>query len=165
MPDITAWLPFAGALLGFSQVHPGPYLDPTSLLQLFADEKVTVTAGVPTIWLGILQALDANPGAHDLSALRTMIVGGAAAPESMIRAFQERHGLRVIQAWGMTETSPLGSICRLSSDFQHVDEATRYAYRPAKGVPGASSKAASWPDCRSCKNTEAGTRARAPKGT
>jgi fatty-acyl-CoA synthase len=136
MFHVNAWgLPFAGALFGYDQVHPGPHLDPTSLLQLLSEEKVTLTAGVPTIWLGILQTLDANPGKYDLSALRRMVVGGSAAPESMIRAFEERHGLHVVHAWGMTETSPLGSVGHLSSEVARMDEETRYAYRAKQGRP------------------------------
>lgn len=136
MFHVNAWgLPYACAGLGCSQVHPGPHLDAASLLQLLQDERVTVTAGVPTIWLGILQALDANPRAFDLSALRMMIVGGSAAPEAMIRGFQERHGLFVLQAWGMTETSPLGTVGHLTQELAAASDATRYAYRAKQGRP------------------------------
>lgn len=138
MFHVNAWgIPFGGAFLGFAQVHPGPHLDPASLLQLLQDEKVTCTAGVPTIWLGILQALDAKPGAWDLRHLRQMIVGGSAAPEAMIRGFQERHGLRIIHAWGMTETSPVGTIGTLSPRLEAADVDTQYAYRAKQGRPAA----------------------------
>jgi fatty-acyl-CoA synthase len=136
MFHVNAWcLPFVCPMLGCAQVQPGPHLDAKSILDLLSSERVTLTAGVPTIWLGILQTLDADPGRYDLSRLQTMVVGGSAVPEAMIRGFQERHGLRVIQAWGMTETSPLGTVGRISSEFQHVDEATRYAYRAKQGRP------------------------------
>ena len=84
----NAWgFPFTCTLVGATQVFPGPHLDPVSLLDAFVEQEVTVTAGVPTIWMGILQALDAQPERWDLSRLRTMIVGGAAAPQAMIEGF------------------------------------------------------------------------------
>lgn len=134
MFHVNAWgLPFACGMFGASQVHPGPHLDPASLLSLLQDEQVTITAGVPTIWLGILQTLDADPQHYDLSRLRLMVVGGSAAPEAMIRGFRERHGLHVLHAWGMTETSPLGSTAFLSPEILRQDEATQFAYRAKQG--------------------------------
>ncbi len=138
MFHVNAWgLPFTCTMLGSTIVFPGPYLDPVSLLELFENEKVTITAGVPTIWLGILNVLDATPGKYNLSALRSMIVGGSAAPRSMIKSFQERHGLCILHAWGMTETSPLGSIGILTSEIQKEDVEVRYDYRAKQGVPAA----------------------------
>jgi fatty-acyl-CoA synthase len=132
----NAWgFPFSATFTGAKQVFPGPHLDPQSLLELFEGEKVTVAAGVPTIWLGILQVLDKDPGAYDLSAMRTMLVGGAAAPEGMIRAYDQRHGLRVLQGWGMTEMSPLGTTAYLMSDFDDATEDERYRYRAKQGLP------------------------------
>ena len=81
MFHVNAWgLPFAAPLFGANQVFPGPYLDATSVLDLLVRERVTLTAGVPTVWLGLLQELDKSPGTHDLSALRAIAVGGSAAP-------------------------------------------------------------------------------------
>src|SRR3712207_5711436 len=115
MFHVNAWgLPFTATLVGAKQVMPGPHLDPGSLLENLANEKVTITAGVPTIFFGILRKLDENPDAYDLSSLRAMIIGGSAAPKGMIQAFQERHRLHVLHAWGMTETTPLGIVCNLS---------------------------------------------------
>jgi len=132
----NAWgLPFTSTLVGATQVFPGQHLDATSLLRLFQDEKVTMTGGVPTIWFGILQTLDKNPGAYDLSALRALVVGGSAAPPSMIEGFQERHGLRVIHAWGMTEMAPLGTVARVTSDVQAERPEEQYAYRATQGRP------------------------------
>src|SRR5207248_5235013 len=92
----NAWgYPYIATMLGAKQVYPGPHLDPESLLDDFEQEGVTVTAGVPTIWMGILQLLDANPGRWDLSALRAMLVGGSAAPRAMIAGFKQRHGLHI----------------------------------------------------------------------
>jgi fatty-acyl-CoA synthase len=137
MFHVNAWgLPFTATLVGAEQVMPGPHLDPESLLEDLANEKVTLTAGVPTIWLGILRKLDENPGAYNLSNLRAMIIGGSAAPEAMIRAYQERHGLRVVHAWGMTETTPLGTVCKLTSQTQSATEDEKYRIRAKQGIPG-----------------------------
>ena len=117
MFHVNAWgLPFACAMLGSNQVLPGPCLDAASLVELFETERVTLTAGVPTIWHGVLNYLDEHPG-HDLSSIRAMIVGGAAIPESTLRAFDARHGLHLVHAWGMTETSPIGSISHVPSEL------------------------------------------------
>ena len=92
-----------------------------------------VSAGVPTIWMGILNALDKEPGRWQLADDLSMIVGGSAAPESMIRRF-DGHGLQLIQAWGMTETSPLGTSGRLKPAVQALDEDARYARRATVGT-------------------------------
>ena len=131
----NAWgLPFACAFLGSSQVLPGPHLDPASIVELLERERVTVTAGVPTIWHGILKYLDEHPS-HDLSALHTMIVGGAAIPEATIRAFEARHRLRVVHAWGMTEMTPMGSISRVPSELETAPPDDQYAWRATQGRP------------------------------
>ena len=96
-------------------------------------ERVTLTAGVPTLWLGLLGLLDTER--YDLRALRTLIVGGAAMPQAVIEAFEKRHGLQVVHAWGMTETSPLGSICRLKSHQTALPEAERFKVRAKQGTP------------------------------
>jgi fatty-acyl-CoA synthase len=137
MFHVNAWgLPFTATLVGAKQVMPGPHLDPQSLLEDLANEKVTITAGVPTIFFGILRTLDEDPDAYDLSNLSAMIIGGSAAPEGMIRAFQERHGLNVLHAWGMTETTPLGTVCNLSSQLDEAPEDERYRVRAKQGLPG-----------------------------
>jgi fatty-acyl-CoA synthase len=135
MFHVNAWaMPFAATFLGANQVLPGPFLDPASLLDLLVSERVTMTAGVPTVWLGLLQALDKNPGKFDLSRLRSVVCGGSAAPQAMIQAFQERHGLRIVHAWGMTEMSPLGSVCNLPSDLRDAPAAEQYGYRSKQGT-------------------------------
>lgn len=132
----NAWgFPFTCTFVGAKQVFPGPFLDGSSLLEAFARERVTITAGVPTIWMAILQELDANPGSYDVSTLRAMVVGGAAAPRAMIEAFEQRHGLRVLHAWGMTETCPLGSISEPTSRERALSEAEQYRYRAKQGLP------------------------------
>jgi fatty-acyl-CoA synthase len=110
----AAWgLPYVAVCTGAKIVMPGPHLDPTSLLELMATERVSVAAGVPTIWLGILALLDQQPDRFDLRSVRSMIIGGSAAPQAMIEGFAERHGLTVTHAWGMTETNPLGTVARI----------------------------------------------------
>ncbi|MGO9834182.1 MAG: long-chain fatty acid--CoA ligase [Polyangiaceae bacterium] len=130
----NAWgLPHSCAAVGAKMVFPGPKLDPESLLDLMAKEKVTCSAGVPTIWLGILALLDATPKKWDLSSLSQMIIGGSAAPPSLIDGFQKRHGLAVTHAWGMTETNPLGTIARLKPQLATKSEEERLAARASQG--------------------------------
>jgi len=146
MFHVNAWgFPYTTAFVGATQVYPGPHLDPASLLELMANERVTMAAGVPTIWLGILQALDANPGHWDLSAMRMTLVGGAAPPESMIRGFQQRHGVVVQQGWGMTEMSPIGSVSRLQSKHDGIPEHEQFHQLAKAGypVPGVETRARS----------------------
>ena len=132
----NAWgAPYSAALVGAKLVLPHRYLDPASMVELMASERVTVSAGVPTIWLAILDYLDAHPGEHDLSALRYMTVGGSAAPLSMIRAFEERHGLQVMQGWGMTELSPVGSFTSDRAGSAASTRAERQQYRATAGQP------------------------------
>jgi len=132
----NAWgFPFTCTLVGSTQVFPGPHLDPQSLLDAFVEQGVTITAGVPTIWSGILQALDDNPGGWDLSELRAMIVGGSAAPQAMIEGFERRHGIHITHAWGMTEMAPMGSISSLSSRELELSEEEQFTYRAKQGLP------------------------------
>jgi fatty-acyl-CoA synthase len=131
----NAWgLPYIAAFAGTGMVLPGLKLDAESVLELLADEQVTITAGVPTVWMAILQALDAEPERWDLSALRLMIVGGSAVPRSLFEGF-DRHGLTILQAWGMTETSPMGTICRLPADLEDASADEQYEYRTRQGRP------------------------------
>src|SRR5436190_21151062 len=122
----NAWgYPYIAAMLGSKLVFPGPYLDPASLRADFVEQGVTWTAGVPTIWLGILQLLDANPGKWDLTCMKGMLVGGSAAPRAMIAGFKQRHGLNVCHGWGMTETSPVASVAAFPGDLKDADEETK----------------------------------------
>jgi fatty-acyl-CoA synthase len=131
----NAWgLPFACVMVGATQVLPGACMDPDSIVELLESERVTHTAGVPTICHALLRYLDEHPG-HDLSALRMMLVGGAAIPESTVRAFDARHGVQIVHAWGMTETAPLGSVSRVPSDLADAPEHEQYAWRARQGRP------------------------------
>ncbi len=136
MFHVNAWgIPFTAALVGAKLVFPGPHLDTRNVLNLMAQERVTMAAGVPTVWLAVLEELDRNPKARDLSALRALVVGGSAAPQAMIEGFQKRHGLEVVHAWGMTEMTPIGTICRLKPRLEALPEADRYRLRATQGVP------------------------------
>lgn len=130
----AAWgLTFASVATGAKLVMPGPHLDPTSLLELMAGERVTFAGGVPTIWIGILDLLDKDPKRFDLGAMRTMVIGGSAAPPALIEGFRARHGLEVTHAWGMTETSPLGTVARLKPELQDRSDAEKLAFRASQG--------------------------------
>ena len=132
----NAWgMPFAAIMSGAKLVMPGPHLDAPSIVDLFVRERVTVTGGVPTIWIGVLQLLDERPGAHDLSAMRAMFVGGSAVPQAMIEAFERRHRLRIVQAWGMTEMAPLGTIAHVPPSIGSEPAEAQYRYRSKQGRP------------------------------
>jgi fatty-acyl-CoA synthase len=131
----NAWgLIYTAALAGSGLVLPGPKLDAISVLDLLAEERVTLTAGVPTVWMGVLQALDAEPDRWELGELRQLLVGGSAAPPSMMSGF-DSHGLTIVHAWGMTETSPLGSVCRLPRELGDASEEEQLQYRTRQGTP------------------------------
>jgi fatty-acyl-CoA synthase len=103
----NAWgLPYAAFMAGASFVMPGPDLSPPTLLKLIESEQVTVAAGVPTIWMGMVPLLRD----HDLSSLRTIICGGSAVPKVLSEAWRDAVGIPITQAWGMTETSPIASV-------------------------------------------------------
>jgi acyl-CoA synthetase (AMP-forming)/AMP-acid ligase II len=126
----NAWgIPYAAALAGARQVFPGPRMTPAELAELIQAERVTRTAGVPTIWQGMLQ-LDPAP---DLSSLVEIKCGGSAVPPSLMRAFDERFGVPIVQGWGMTETSPLAAVSRPPSDSAGMSEDDLYALRACQG--------------------------------
>jgi 3-(methylthio)propionyl---CoA ligase len=118
MFHVNAWgLPYSTAMVGCKVVFPGPYLDGKSLYELFEAEQVTFSAGVPTVWMGLL----AHMQAHRLtfSSFRCTVIGGAACPPSMIDTLEDDFGIEVVHAWGMTELSPLGTLSRLRA--KHAD--------------------------------------------
>jgi fatty-acyl-CoA synthase len=135
MFHVNAWgMPFTAIMMGAQLAFPGPHLDATNLLDLYESEQVTLTAGVPTIWMGILQALEKEPARWRLAPGLRMVVGGAAAPEAMIRAF-DRFGLRIVHGWGMTETSPVGTVNFMKRETGALSDDERYAVRAKQGVP------------------------------
>ncbi|GAB3798166.1 long-chain fatty acid--CoA ligase [Virgibacillus kimchii] len=138
----NAWgVPFSATWLGTTQVLPGPYATPQILAELMETYKVTTSAGVPTIWLGVLKEIETNT--YDLSSLRAILCGGSAAPEGLIRAYESKHGIPFIHAYGMTETTPLVTLARLKSYQNDLPEADRLAIRKKQGlvVPGLDIKA------------------------
>jgi fatty-acyl-CoA synthase len=131
----SAWgFPYSCTFVGSTQVYPGPNLDADSLLDLFELENVTVTAGVPTVMMSILNTLDAAPGKYKLS-LRTIVNGGSSAPPFMVKSFDERYGIQVLHSWGMTELSPLGSTAVIPGHLQHAAKETHYDYAMNQGLP------------------------------
>ncbi len=135
MFHVNAWnMPFLATMLGCKQVFPGPFLDGKSLLECFEQEQVTVTAGVPTIWLAILNELDKAPGTWKLVPGMNMAVGGSAVPKSLIRNL-EKHDLHVYQGWGMTETATLGTFSRMTSELLEAPLDEQYAARALQGRP------------------------------
>jgi fatty-acyl-CoA synthase len=144
MFHVNAWgIPYSCTLFGSKQVLPGPAPTPQVLLELYEQEKVTVSAGVPTMWLGMLQILDHTPGKYDTSSIRGLISGGAAAPKGMIKAFKERHNLSILHAYGMTETTPLALASRLRPHLEATlsdDEKLDYAATQGLLVPGLEMK-------------------------
>jgi fatty-acyl-CoA synthase len=125
----SAWgLPYACVLAGADLVMPGRFLQAEPLARLIERERVTFAGAVPTIWMDLLRWADEHK--PDLSSLRFVVCGGAAVPEALMRGFEDRHGVRIIQAWGMTETSPLGAVAR-PPDSATGDE--HWHYRTATG--------------------------------
>jgi fatty-acyl-CoA synthase len=132
----NAWgYPYIAAMSGAGLMFPGPFLDPESLLDDMVEADVTWAAGVPTIWMGILALLDAQPERWDLSRMKGMLVGGSAAPRAMIAGFKQRHGLTIVHGWGMTETSPVASEAMLPGDLSSADDDTQFDYMAMQGLP------------------------------
>jgi fatty-acyl-CoA synthase len=127
----NSWgLAYAGVASGASMVMPGPDLSAPTLADLIVDHRVTVAAGVPTIWMGVLPLLDGR----DTSALRAIPCGGSAVPKSLSEAYREVTGKPILQAWGMTETSPIASVCRLTSTFDDLPEEEKADLRTTVGI-------------------------------
>jgi fatty-acyl-CoA synthase len=108
---------------------PGPDLSGPNLVDLIEDERVTITAGVPTIWMGVLPLLEGR----DVSSLRAIPCGGSAVPKVLSEGFRRAIGLPILQAWGMTETSPIASVCRIPSELDHLSEEEKADVRSTVG--------------------------------
>jgi len=132
MFHVNAWgLPYSGPLVGAKLVLPGPHLDGKSLYELFENEKVTFSAGVPTVWLGLLTYVQQNK--LKFSSFKRTVIGGSACPPSMMRALEEEHRVEVIHAWGMTEMSPLGTLSKLKAKHAGLDDAARHKLLETQG--------------------------------
>ncbi|HCA86783.1 MAG TPA: long-chain fatty acid--CoA ligase [Streptomyces sp.] len=129
MFHVNAWgLPHAAFMAGCSMLMPDRFLQAGPLAEMIETVRPTLAAAVPTIWQGLLAELDSKQ--RDVSSLKTVVIGGSACPPSLMRAFEERHGISVVHAWGMTETSPLGSIAHPPAG---VSEEEAWAYRVTQG--------------------------------
>lgn len=130
-------LPHAALMVGASLVMPDRFMQPESIARILATEKPTMAAAVPTIWQGLLHHLQANP--QDISHLNEVVVGGSAAPPSLMHAFEEQFSVPVLHAWGMTETSPLGSVARPPAQASG-DEAWQYRYTQGRIPAGVRAR-------------------------
>ncbi len=134
MFHVNAWgVPYAAAMVGSKLVLPGPGMDGKSLLELIDAEGVTSLLGVPTVWLALLQHLRAV--GRTLTTVDKVTIGGSACPPSMIRAFEQEHGARVLHAWGMTETSPVGTVNRTLPKHAAWSEDEKFALQSKQGRP------------------------------
>jgi fatty-acyl-CoA synthase len=130
----NAWgLPHASVAVGASLVLPGPAPTPVDLLALIQDERVTVAAGVPTVWIAMLAEYRKHP--YDLSSLRSVPCGGSAAPESLIAAYEREMGASILHAWGMTETAPVATVGRLKSTLDGQSDEELLYVRAKQGLP------------------------------
>ena len=132
MFHVNAWgIPYSAALTGAKLVFPGPAMDGKSIYELLESEKVTYAAGVPTVWQMLLGHLSAN--GLKFSTLRRTVIGGSACPPAMIKAFNDDYGVEVLHAWGMTEMSPLGTLCTLKNKHYSLPEEEKMKIRLKQG--------------------------------
>ncbi len=135
MFHVNAWgLPFTATMLGTKLVLPGPFLDAENLLDLFDREQVTISGGVPTVCMALVEALEKNPGRWKLAPELRVLSGGSAPPEALIRAL-EKHGIRLVHAYGLTESSPIAYVCHLRPHMRDWPEDRKYAVRRMQGRP------------------------------
>jgi fatty-acyl-CoA synthase len=133
----NAWcVPFAGVLNGSAQIFGGPNPQPRDIIEIVHNERVTIVGAVPTVWIAIDQILEREPQ-WDISSIRCIPIGGSAAPRSLIEKFDKKYGAFMLHAWGMTEMTPLGTVCRLKADIDGRSDEERYAYRAKQGLPVA----------------------------
>ena len=141
MFHVNAWgIPYSAALTGCKLVFPGPALDGKSIYELLETEKVTYAAGVPTVWQMLLAHM--KPAALKFSTLKRTVIGGSACPPAMIHAFQEDYGVEVLHAWGMTEMSPLGTLCTLKNKHLALpkDEQMKIRLKQGRAIYGVDMK-------------------------
>ena len=141
MFHVNGWgTPYAAPMVGASLIMPGRYLDGASMQTLMNNERVTMSAGVPTVWMGLLQHLRATGG--KLDTLQRLICGGSACPPMLIDTFANEYGVRVDHAWGMTETSPLGTYYSPKPGFESLaaEDVRHLQYKQGRAVPGLDFK-------------------------
>jgi len=129
----NAWcVPFAGVLNGATQIFGGPNPQPRDIVEIVHNERVTFVGAVPTVWIAIDAILEAEPR-WDISSIRCIPIGGSAAPRTLIEKFDKKYGAPMLHAWGMTEMSPLGTVCRLKSYMDALPDEERYTIRAKQG--------------------------------
>ncbi len=141
MFHVNAWgIPYSAAATGCKLVFPGPAMDGKSIYELLESEKVTMAAGVPTVWQMLLAHMQA--GGLKFSTMKRTVIGGSACPPAMIRAFNEQYGVTVLHAWGMTEMSPLGTVCTLKNEQLALspEEQTNILLKQGRAVYGVDMK-------------------------
>jgi len=132
MFHVNAWgIPYSAAMTGAKLVFPGPALDGKSIYELIESEKVSFAAGVPTVWQMLLSHM--KPNGLSFSSLKRTVIGGSACPPAMIDAFRESYGVDVLHAWGMTEMSPLGTLCTLKNKHLNLPEDAQMKLRLKQG--------------------------------
>lgn len=124
---------FSGPMSGCAMVMPGPGMDGASIYEILTKEKVTITAAVPTVWLMLLQHMEKHGG--DLPDLSRVVIGGSACPRAITKAFQDGYGVDVIHAWGMTEMSPLGTLCSIKPEYSHLEDEAKLDLQAKQGHP------------------------------
>jgi fatty-acyl-CoA synthase len=133
----NAWcVPFAGALNGATQIFGGPNPQPRDIVEIVHNERVTVVGAVPTVWIAIDAILESEPQ-WDISSIRAIPIGGSAAPRTLIEKFDKKYGAPMLHAWGMTEMTPLGTVCRVKTPLESLPDDERYGYRAKQGYPVA----------------------------
>jgi acyl-CoA synthetase (AMP-forming)/AMP-acid ligase II len=141
MFHVNAWgIAYTAPMVGAKLVFPGPGLDGPNLCELFEQEQVTFSAGVPTVWLGVLQYLQQNK--KKLSTVKKMVCGGSAVPPALIKAFEQDYGIKIHQAWGMTEMSPLGTYSSLKKKHDGLSKDEQFAIevKQGRGIYGVDLK-------------------------
>src|SRR5882724_9362172 len=129
----NAWcVPFAAVLNGSTQIFGGPNPQPRDIVEIVHHERVTVVGAVPTVWIAIDGILEQEPQ-WDISSIRCIPIGGSAAPRTLIEKFDKKYGAPMLHAWGMTEMTPLGTVCRLKSYMDALPDEERYAIRAKQG--------------------------------
>ncbi len=130
----NAWcVPFAGVMNGSTQIFGGPNPQPRDIIEIVHNERVTVVGAVPTVWISIQAILEKEPQ-WDISSIRCIPIGGSAAPKSLIQMFDKKYGAYMLHAWGMTEMSPIGTVCRPRSYTDGLPEEERYNIRAKQGA-------------------------------
>ena len=130
----NAWcVPFAGVMNGSTQIFGGPNPQPRDIIEIVHHERVTVVGAVPTVWIAIQGILEKEPQ-WDISSIRCIPIGGSAAPKTLIELFDKKYGAYMLHAWGMTEMSPLGTVCRPRSYMDSLPEDDRYNVRAKQGA-------------------------------